>query len=134
LPTWSDGPPASVLGGHLLVISAFAENPGAALTLVDFLSSPQVMKQDATEFALAPALTALYADREVQAALPAFADLKAALDSAQVRPVTPNYQAVSDAISTNVNRALQGSLDPREALATANDAMQQALDESRGSP
>jgi multiple sugar transport system substrate-binding protein len=134
LPTWNNGPPASVLGGHLLVISAFSKNPGAALKLVDFLSSPRAMKQDATEFGLAPVRVSLYSDPEVQNALPFFADLKDALDSAQVRPVTPNYQAVSDAISMNVNRALQGSLDPREALATANDAMQQALDEVPRSP
>ena len=134
LPTWDSGPPVSVLGGHLLVISAFTKNPGAALKLVDFLSSAGIIRQDATDFSLAPALASLYRDPKVQQALPAIGDLEDAIFAARSRPVTPNYQEISDAISTNVNRALQGSLSPREALASANDAMQQALDEVYDTP
>ena len=132
LPTWEGQARASVLGGHLLVISAFSKNPGAALQLVDFLSSKEAIKQDASEFGLAPALVDLYSDPEVQEKLPAFHDLKDAIDSARTRPVTPRYQEVSDAISKNINHALQGTLSPREALESANDAMQQVLDEVQG--
>ena len=133
LPTWDHGP-QGVLGGHLLVISAFSKNPGAALKLVDFLSSAPVVKQDAIEFGLAPALVALYDDPDVQESLPAFVHLKDAIANARSRPVTPNYQSVSEAIFENVNAALQGSLTPREALKTANEEMQQALDDAYRSP
>jgi len=130
LPTWDNGPPASVLGGHLLVISAFSKNPGGALKLVDFLASAPVVKEDAIEFGLAPALVALYDDADVQKALPAFEHLSDAIANARSRPVTPNYQDVSEAIFENVNAALQGSLTPREALKTANEEMQLALDDA----
>lgn len=132
LPTWRGQAPASVLGGHLLVISAFSKNPAAALKLVDYLSSSQVIKRDATEFSLAPAVRDLWEDPEVQQALPTFADLKRAIDSARTRPITPDYPAVSQAISTNVNLALQGKLDPATALATADEKIQRILDRAYG--
>jgi multiple sugar transport system substrate-binding protein len=132
LPTWEGQPPASVLGGHILVISSSSKNPGAALKLVDYLSSSPVIKRDATEFSLAPALRDLWHDPEVQRALPTFAYLKSAIDSARTRPITPDYPAVSHAISSNVNLALQHKLDPGTALATANDEIQQILDRAYG--
>jgi multiple sugar transport system substrate-binding protein len=129
LPRWEDRAPVSVLGGHILVISAFSENPGAALKLVDYLSSADVVKQDAIDFSLAPALVDLWQDRDVQHALPAFSDLKSAVEDAKLRPETPNYPAISEAIHKNVNRALNG-LAPEDALEAANDEMQQALDDA----
>ena len=135
LPSWEGQAPTSVLGGHILVISAFSKNTAGALQLVDYLSSAAVIKQDATEFTLAPALVNLWRDRQVQRALPAFSDLRSAIFDAKTRPVTPNYAEVSAAISKNVNRALRGSLDPQTALTTANDEMQEALDDAyRSSP
>ncbi len=130
LPRWEDRRPASVLGGHILVISAFTKNPGAALKLVDYLSSRAVIKRDAVTFGLAPALAGLWNDPGVQAALPAFGDLKKAIYNARPRPITPSYQKISQAIYTNVNDALTGDITPNEALDTANDAIQQALDDA----
>ena len=130
LPSWQGQAPTSVLGGHILVISAFSKNTAGALQLVDYLSSAEVIKQDATEFSLAPALRDLWRDRQVQRALPASNDLRSAIFDAKARPVTPNYAEVSAAISKNVNRALRGSLDPQTALTTANDEIQEALDDA----
>jgi ABC-type glycerol-3-phosphate transport system substrate-binding protein len=64
----------------------------------------------------------------VASALPAFPDLKNAIFSAVSRPVTPNYAAVSAAISNNVNSALRGQLTVAQALNKANYDMQRALD------
>ncbi|MGI8803122.1 MAG: extracellular solute-binding protein [Solirubrobacteraceae bacterium] len=128
LPSWNGGGRASVLGGHMLVISAFSKNPSAALKLVDFLTSTDVIKRDATQFSLAPALTALWSDPAVQRALPAYAALKTAVFNARSRPVIPNYPAVSRAIYENVNRALvDPSITPTAALAQANYEMQKAI-------
>jgi multiple sugar transport system substrate-binding protein len=132
LPRWGGRKPASVLGGHILVISAFTKNPGAALKLVDYLSSRAVIKRDAVEFGLAPALADLWNDPDVQAALPVFGELKRAIYNARPRPITPNYQKISQAIYTNVNDALTGDITPAEALDAANDAIQQALDDAYG--
>ena len=42
LPSWEGGEAASILGGHNLVISAFSENPGAALKLIDYMTSEEI--------------------------------------------------------------------------------------------
>jgi multiple sugar transport system substrate-binding protein len=133
LPRWEgQSTSASVLGGHVLVVSAATKNLTGALNLVNFLTSKDIIKRDATDFSLAPALSDLWDDPQVQQALPASGDLRTAIFGARTRPVTPNYQAVSEAIYKNVNRALSGALRndplPADALDTANYEMQKALD------
>ena len=128
LPRWSGGIRASVLGGQNLVISRFSKNPAAALKLVDYLSSPAIIRQNAVDFSLAPVLVQLWDDPAVKRALPAFDELEDAVRTAKPRPVTANYQAVSRAIYTNVNRALAREVSPEDALASANDQMNQALE------
>jgi len=128
LPAWRGGGRASVLGGHILVISKYTKNPGAALKLVDYLTSESLLKRDAIKFSLLPALDNLWNDRHVQKALPIYEDLRKQIDSARLRPLVPNYQAVSRAIYVNVNRALTGEEAPGPALEAANFQMQQALE------
>jgi multiple sugar transport system substrate-binding protein len=128
LPSWAGRTPVSVLGGHMLVISAFSKHPDAALKLVDFLSSAEVLKRDATEFSLAPALLALWNDQQVEQALPASAALRDAIFHARSRPVIPNYPEVSRAIYENVHRALRQDVTPEAALRQAQFEMQQAID------
>lgn len=132
LPGWNGRPRASVLGGQNLVISRFSRNPAAALKLIDYLSSRTVIRQDAIDQSLMPVLVDLWNDPAVQRAVPAFAELTDAIRTAKARPVVPNYQAVSQAISTNVNRALRRAVSPEEALALANAQVQQALDSAYG--
>jgi multiple sugar transport system substrate-binding protein len=139
LPRWNGQPRVSVLGGHILVISAFTKHPGAALKLVEYLSSPAVLKQDAIEFSLAPARSSLWDQKPVQRALPAFKSLRTAIETARVRPITPNYDKVSKAIYENVHDALQDratpdGVDPGTALAAGDQDMQQALDDAYRSP
>ena len=56
LPAFADGGRAGVLGGHNLVVSAYADNPGGALRLIEYLTSADAMERDAVEYSLAPAL------------------------------------------------------------------------------
>jgi len=126
LPSWSGGGRGSVLGGHILVIPRLSKNRGAALKAVDFLSSRAIVKRDATEFFLPPALSDLWRDPAVRRAMPD--DLQESVFNARLRPRVSNYQSVSRAIYTNVNRALRGDLEPEEALELANDQMDQALE------
>jgi multiple sugar transport system substrate-binding protein len=133
LPRWQGrNTPASVLGGHILVISAFTKNPGAALALVDYLASRKVIERDAVDFALAPALAGLWKDQRVRAALPAVDDLEQEIVNARLRPVTPVYDQISQIISSTVNAALQGKISPGDALRNANSRVQQALDNADG--
>jgi multiple sugar transport system substrate-binding protein len=126
-PDFEGGGKAGILGGHNLVISAYTDSPGGSLKLIDFLTSEESIKRDATDFALAPVLEATYDDPAVQKALPFAADLKQAIAQAKSRPVSPVYTQISQAIYKNVNQALSGQVSPEEALKTGQSEMEQAL-------
>jgi multiple sugar transport system substrate-binding protein len=128
LPAFEGAGRAGVLGGHNLVISAFSENPGGALKLVEYLTSPEAMERDAVEYSLAPALAETYDDRDVKRALPFAGELAQAVEQARSRPVTPVYPQVSQAIYENVYRALTGETDPADAVEQADRDIEQALD------
>jgi multiple sugar transport system substrate-binding protein len=126
-PTFEGAGKAGILGGHNLVISAFSKNPKGAVTLIDFLTGPEIEKQDAADFSLAPVLNATYDDPDVQKALPFAAELKQAVTQAKSRPVSPVYPQVSQAIYKNVNEALSGQVSPQDALKKADEQINSAL-------
>jgi len=126
-PTFEGGGKAGILGGHNLVVSAFSKNPKAAVFLVDYLTSPEVIKRNAAEFSLAPVLQETYDDPDVKKALPFAAELKQAVSQAKSRPVSPVYSQVSQAIYKNVNQALSGQSSPQDALKNADQQINQAL-------
>jgi multiple sugar transport system substrate-binding protein len=126
-PEFEGGGKAGILGGHNIVISAYSKNPGGALALTDYLTSPDSIKRDATDFSLAPVLTSVYDDPDVQKALPFAAELKQAIAQAKSRPVSPVYTQISQAIYKNVNAALSGQTSPEEALKTGQSEMEKAL-------
>lgn len=126
-PTFEGAGKAGILGGHNLVISAYSKNPKGAVTLIDFLTGPEIEAQDASEFSLAPVLNATYDDPAVKKALPFAAELKQAVSQAKSRPVSPVYPQISQAIYKNVNQALSGQKSPEDALKAADDQINQAL-------
>jgi multiple sugar transport system substrate-binding protein len=126
-PEFEGGGKAGILGGHNLVISAFSDNPGGSLALIDHLTSEESLKRDAAEYSLAPTLEATYDDPDVQKALPFAAELKQAISQAKARPVSPVYTQISAAIYKNVNEALSGKVSPEEALKNGQAQMEQAL-------
>jgi multiple sugar transport system substrate-binding protein len=127
LPAFEGGGKGGILGGNNPVISAFSKNPKGALLLTDWLTSPKILKQDAVEFALPPALKAAYDDPDVKKALPFSDELRDAIAQASPRPVTAVYPQVSQAIYKNVNAALSGQTSPKDALAKADEEINQAL-------
>jgi multiple sugar transport system substrate-binding protein len=126
-PDFEGGGKAGILGGHNIVISAYSKNPGGALALTDYLTSPDSIKRDATDFSLAPVLTSVYDDPDVQKALPFASELKQAIAQAKSRPVSPVYTQISQAIYKNVNAALSGQTSPEDALKTGQSEMEKAL-------
>jgi multiple sugar transport system substrate-binding protein len=126
-PEFEGAGKAGILGGHNIVISAYSKNPGGALALTDYLTSPDSIKRDATDFSLAPVLTSVYDDPDVQKALPFAAELKQAIAQAKSRPVSPVYTQISQAIYKNVNAALSGQTSPEDALKTGQSEMEKAL-------
>jgi trehalose/maltose transport system substrate-binding protein len=126
-PTFEGAGKAGILGGHNLVVSAFSKNPKGAVTLIDFLTSPEIEAQDAAKYSLGPVLNATYDDPAVKKALPFAAELKQAVTQAKSRPVSPVYPQISQAIYKNVNQALSGQVSPQDALKTADDQINKAL-------
>ena len=127
-PEWEGGGTAAILGGHNLVISQFSENPGAALALVDFVTSDEMQIAQFRDYSLAPVLTAAYDDPAVKKKYD-FADaLRDSVAQARSRPVSPVYPQISQAIYKNVNEALAGRVSPEDALKNAQTQMQQALE------
>jgi multiple sugar transport system substrate-binding protein len=127
-PEFEGGGKAAILGGHNHVISVHSENPGAALKLVDFLSSEEEQVIMFRDYSLAPTIAAAYDDPGVQKKYDFATDLKESVAQARSRPVSPVYPQISQAIYENVNEALAGRVSPEEALKTAQSQMQQALE------
>ncbi len=127
LPSFEGGKSASILGGHNLVVSAFSQNPEAAMFLVDYLTSPEVFKRNAAEFSLLPTMAATYDDPDVKKAIPFSDAARQAVEQAEVRPVSPVYPQISQAIYKNVNAALAGRMSAEEAVKKAHKEIDAAL-------
>ncbi len=127
-PSFEGGEPASVLGGINLAISAFAKNPEGAAAFIEYATGPEVQKTNFLESASPPATAAPYDDPEVQKKYAFASDLKAAVEQGQVRPVSPVYPQITEAIYNNVHDALQGNAEPKAALDKMKSQIEQALE------
>jgi multiple sugar transport system substrate-binding protein len=127
-PSFQGGEPASVLGGINLGISAYSQNPEAAAAFIDFATREQVQTTNFLESASPPCFAAVYDDPQVKKKYPFASDLKAAVEQGQVRPVSPVYPLITEAIYNNVHDALQGKAEPQAALDTMTADIEKALE------
>jgi multiple sugar transport system substrate-binding protein len=128
-PAWEDGGgKAAILGGHNYVISVFSDNPGASLKYTDWMTQEESQKEMFLGYSLAPVLTAVYEDADIQKKYPFAKQLQESVSQARARPVNPVYPQISQAIYENVNEALAGRVTPEEALKNAQSQMQSALE------
>ena len=63
-----------------------------------------------------PVLSSLYDDPALIAAMPYLPALKASIENAVPRPVTPFYPAVSKAVQDNVSAAIKGEKSVDQAI------------------
>jgi multiple sugar transport system substrate-binding protein len=127
-PEWEGGGKAAILGGHNYVISVFSDNPGASLKYTDWMTQEESQKEMFLGYSLAPVLTSVYEDADIQKKYPFAKQLQESVAQARARPVSPVYPQISQAIYENVNEALAGRVSPEEALKTAQSEMQSALE------
>ena len=106
LPSFEGGGKGGVLGGNGPVLSAFSKNPKGAMLFIDHLTSPETLELNMSKFSLPSVLGETYDSPAVKKAVPYAAQLKAAIESAVARPVSPVYPQISQAVYTNVNAAL----------------------------
>jgi multiple sugar transport system substrate-binding protein len=106
LPYFPGGKSVAALGGWQLGISSYSEHKEAAWKFVQFLTSERTQKLLAVKSGKAPARKALYDDPEVLKANPHFRDMKEVFFSAQPRPVTPLYPALSNVLQRYFSRVI----------------------------
>ncbi|MFC9789494.1 ABC transporter substrate-binding protein [Rhodococcus sp. NPDC127528] len=119
------GPGASTLGGYNDGINVFSKNKATARDFIAFIQNQenQVSFADAS---FPPVLKSVYDDAALVAKYPYLPALKAALENAKPRPVTPYYSAVSKAIQDNATAALTGKATVDQAVADMSAAITQA--------
>jgi trehalose/maltose transport system substrate-binding protein len=120
LPGGVLGDSAATLGGWQLAVSRYSEHPTIAADLVRYLTSAQEQKRRAIAASLNPTIPALYADPDVLAAAPFFADLQDIMRQAVARPSSvtgSRYNQVSSAFWSAVHRVLSGKQPAAQSLA-----------------
>lgn len=120
-----DGAGASTLGGYNDAINVNSPNKATAKDFLSYLISEDVQRGFADQ-SFPPVLASIYDDESVQEQYPYMEALKAALDNAQPRPVTPFYPGVSKAIQDNTWAAIKDEAPVDQALQNMSDAISQA--------
>jgi multiple sugar transport system substrate-binding protein len=112
---------ASIDGTDAWTITASSKYPDDAMKLIEFYLDPAVQKRQVLDTGLLPIRLSVLADPEVQAAAP-----NAAVVSEQAKHpydsfVTPDYNEVTQALGTEIQKALRGDKSPQDALKDASD-------------
>ncbi|GIH12748.1 ABC transporter substrate-binding protein [Rugosimonospora africana] len=119
-------PGASSLGGHDAAISQYSAHKATAFDFIKFLTSEETQKTFAVKASLAPVISSLYDDPTLVKQLPYLPTLKASLNNAVPRPVTPFYPAVTEAIETNAYAAIKGDKTVDQSLKDMQAAIKAA--------
>jgi multiple sugar transport system substrate-binding protein len=127
LPAFEGGGKGGVLGGNGPVLSAYSKNPKGAMLFIDHLTSPQTLERNMAKYSLPSVLNVSYDSPAVKQAVPYAAELKAAIEAAKARPVSPVYPQISEAVNKNVSAALAGQMSPEDALKKGQDQITKAL-------
>jgi len=105
----------STIGGWNIALSAYSEHPDEALEFIEFITGERALKQRAIEGGYLPTRIATYADDDVLAANPHYANFFEVFRHTKSRPRSPHYPQLSDVVQDNVHRALSGEIDPETA-------------------
>jgi multiple sugar transport system substrate-binding protein len=127
LPSFEGGGKGGVLGGNGPVLSAYTKNPKGGILFIDHLTGPETLERNMAKYSLPSVLNATYDAPSVKKAVPYAAELKAAIEAAKARPVSPVYPQISQAVNQNVSRALAGQISPEDALKKGQDEITKAL-------
>lgn len=112
LPAMAGGKSATCMGGWQWAMNAFGKNKDAAGNLIKFLSSKEASAFVAREGSILPVFQSVYADSEVNKAVPWFKDALPVVLAAQGRPMVEDYGQVSDIIRTTTSAVLARTKTP----------------------
>ena len=131
MPAGPGGSSAAALGGSQLAVNAHSDHPDAAYALIEFLLEPAQMLERARVVGQYPSRLSLYEGSDLEAALGISPrDIRAIIERATPRPVTPVYSELSEMLQIHLHRALTEQAAPREALEAAAAGMRRVLERS----
>jgi multiple sugar transport system substrate-binding protein len=129
MPAAPSGTPTAALGGSQLAINANTRHPEAAYRLIEYLTRPEQMRERARVVGQYPARRSLYEGQALAGSLPAPPrQVRAIIERATPRPVTPVYTQLSEILQIWLHRALTRQADPAAALAAAAEEMRTFLE------
>ncbi|NLE82535.1 MAG: ABC transporter substrate-binding protein [Rhodococcus sp.] len=120
-----NGPGASTLGGYNNAINVNSEAKATAHDFIEFVQSPETQTFFADN-SFPPVLASVYDDESLIAKYPFLPALKAALENAVPRPVTPYYSDISRAIQENAYAAITGEKSVDQAMTDMSAAIEVA--------
>lgn len=122
---------ASIDGTDAWTITKTCKDPDLATKLIEFYLDKEVQKRQAIDTGWLPIRLSVLADPEVQAALPNAAVVLEQAQHPYDSYVTPDYNEVTVAIGTEINKALAGKSSAKDALAEA-ETLVSAIVKKRG--
>jgi len=131
LPAFRDGPKdAAVLASTWYVaVSRHTAEREAARALAAYLASPEVQRENALAYGLAPTRVSLYSDPEVIAAGPILSKLSGLLDRLAGPPTGTYgtaYLDLADSVAENVRLVLRGDMEVDAAASAIGRAVRRA--------
>ena len=123
--TDKDKPSRPPLGGFNIAVSAYSKNRDLAFEAAECLASPENQALSAELGGLPPTTESVYDDPKVKKAFPFADELRASIDAAGPRPVTPAYSDISLAIQKTYHPP--GAVDPNTVVSTLRDRIEKAV-------
>lgn len=117
----------AVIGAWLLGIPKDSHNTGSAFDFLDYVTGKKMQTAMADKFGIAPSRKSVYEDPMLVKKYPWYPGQEAALEHARARPRTSKWTEIQSALGTELQLALIGELNPKQALAQANTKINQIL-------
>ena len=122
-----DGPGSSSLGGANLAISAYSQHQQTALDFISYLTDLANETAMLTSGGFPPVWKQIYTNPSLRKQFPYLPVLEQAIDSAQPRPVSADYDQASLVISSAVQAALRLRETPQQALSEMASQLAQII-------
>ncbi len=106
-------------GGWGLGIAATSQHPEEAWEVVQYLTSAASQKAFVLEQAYVPSRRALFTDPDIVERFPHYPELERVVDSAVLRPPSPQYAQASDILQRYLSAAFTRQLTPAQAMQAA---------------
>lgn len=114
---------ASVDGTDAFTVTSASKDPELATKLIEFYLDPAVQKAQALETGWLPIRKSVLADPDVLKAAPNAAVLLDQAEAPYDSFVTPDYIQVTQALGTEIQRAIRGEKTAQQAIQDSSDAV-----------